>query len=1140
MTVPSMAENATWKPNAQTFEHSITWEDDVWRVDPFDVEEVHKTARVKFNEILDSVTLAPHRVQSRMMLFHGQSGAGKTHLIRALRTSSHLTRRAYFGYAQMTPDVTNYADYYLRRLINALEKPYDPVEFGESGLVRMSNRLVKEAELIDETQVEGLREGEFGSEELGELITDMADDIVSSHPFIEEDLDANLVRALLYLQRNDPRIDQRVRQFLYGTALTKRSHQMVPALEIKTSQDRAFELIESIGKITYATEGSPLVFCIDQVEDLRFFDDPEERFQKAIRDLIQIANRVSSSIVLISCLDDFYFQMRQFLPQSFIDRIEKTEPVLLGEMCSADEARMILNRRISQAFHKAKGTSTDETPPKAEDIFGESFFHEVAGLPTRRLLEASQTRWLELSGEKPCSMDEKEASQFTPATQTPQSVQTGSNLTNKLTPATVSPLVEARKVAAEDLNQLWEKFTFDHQPEIPADEGELMSVLASALVLAKDECEQGTEIEIEPIGWIEEVSAIDVIVSHGSGQKDNSRLFMCNRSSQGGGLRRQMERVMASTQGRKPVVLRASDFPPNAKSSTAVAVRQYLQSGGNRLVIPIYEWERMIMVKDFREKYHKDPNIKTWTKSVRPLRDLPSVRMLLGLSHGDDGSATSMHNQLTGGAAAAPNLELIDSASEATPETVSQETALASSAMSPSAIETQLNAQMEQIENAESSDLPAGVTNGVLRLGHAMRNPSDLANLETSLLRRHAAVLGGSGSGKTTLALSLIEQLLMQDIPAVLIDRKGDLCSYANSDVWEDDPNDTEERRAQKAYLREHTDIAVYTPGRTSGRPISITLLPQGMADLHDHEQLELANMSAAALGEMLHLGVSPTHQRYSGILSVALKLLGEFARKEVTLTDLITFMDEEESELTEVISRMDPNGRLRKDLVAQLDSLSHRNYALFDGAGESMSMDAFLGREKHKKPGKTKLSIIYTGFLGDNENILFWVAQFLGEALRFCQRNPSDVLQAMVMFDEADLYIPANSKPATKEPLESLLKRARSAGMGLMLATQSPGDLDYKSRDQITSWFIGKVREDTALRKLRAAFSSDSGIDPALVLPNQTVGEFHLIQEGAVKAIKSQRSLIQADQVPFDRIEELGRETLGKDPNSQIGFEFE
>jgi DNA helicase HerA-like ATPase len=192
--------------------------------------------------------------------------------------------------------------------------------------------------------------------------------------------------------------------------------------------------------------------------------------------------------------------------------------------------------------------------------------------------------------------------------------------------------------------------------------------------------------------------------------------------------------------------------------------------------------------------------------------------------------------------------------------------------------------------------------------------------------------------------------------------------------------------------------------------------------------------------------------------------------------------------------------------------------------------MESLLGLGAHAREGRTRLSIIYTGFLGDNENILFWVSQFLSEALRFCQRNPNDELQAVVMFDEADLYIPANAKPATAEPLQSLLKRARSAGLGMMLATQSPGDLDYKSRDQITSWFIGRVREDTALRKLKAAFQSESGLEPATVLPGQTVGEFHLVQEGLVRPMKAQRSLIEAEQVPFDRIEQLARETKGQD----------
>ena len=438
---------------------------------------------------------------------------------------------------------------------------------------------------------------------------------------------------------------------------------------------------------------------------------------------------------------------------------------------------------------------------------------------------------------------------------------------------------------------------------------------------------------------------------------------------------------------------------------------------------------------------------------------------------------------------------------------------------------------------ANDDDLPLSVIldeNGTygssILSGREIGNRGRPVTLNKSVLKRHAAFLGGSGSGKTTLALSLIEQLLLRGIPAVLIDRKGDLASYANPDVWRSNENETPERRAEREKLADAIDVAVYTPGRSSGRPISITLLPTGINELPDHEQQLLANLSAAALGEMLHLKNSATHQKQSGVLAVALRILGALSNSEVTLADLIHLLEDEHPELTDQTQRMDPSGKLRRDLVAQLDSLRLRNSSLFEGGGENLRMESLLGLGKYQRPNRTRLSIIYTGFLGDNENILFWVSQFLSEALRYCQRNPNDELQAVVMFDEADLYIPANSKPATAEPLQSLLKRARSAGLGLMLATQSPGDLDYKSRDQITSWFIGRVREDTALRKLKAAFQSETGLDPASSLPGQTVGEFHLVQEGLVRPIKALKSLISAEQVPFDRIEQLAAETRGQD----------
>ena len=563
--------------------------------------------------------------------------------------------------------------------------------------------------------------------------------------------------------------------------------------------------------------------------------------------------------------------------------------------------------------------------------------------------------------------------------------------------------------------------------------------------------------------------------------------------------------------GKTCFMLRASDFPPNKKNQTAQAFRKFREAGGRSVLVPIPDWERMMTVREFHAQHRNDPGFADWFQRAKLLSEILALVQLLRLD-------------LFGRKAPGGKSDITEKAAPLT-----RATSVPDWTTTPTGTPIPPAQEEEELPLAVLLD-EAGTGATSILAGRAQKSNKSIT-LNKDVLKRHTAVLGGSGSGKTTLALSIIEQLLLRGTPAVLIDRKGDLCSYANPDVWRALEGELGERRGEREKLADSIDVAVYTPGRASGRPISITLLPNGINELPDQEQQLLANLSAAALGDMLHFKNSATHQKQSGTLSVALRILGGRSSKEVTLFDLIGLLEEEDPELSDLTQRMDPSGRIRRDLVAQLDSLRHRNSALFEGGGEPLRMDALLGKGRHgRTDGRTRLSIIYTGFLGDNENILFWVSQFLSEALRFCQRNPNDELQAVVMFDEADLYIPANSKPATAEPLQSLLKRARSAGLGIMLATQSPGDLDYKSRDQITSWFIGRVREDTALRKLRAAFQSESGLDPSAVLPHQTVGEFHLVQEGLVRPMRAQRSLINAEQVPFDRIEQLARETKGQD----------
>jgi energy-coupling factor transporter ATP-binding protein EcfA2 len=1062
------------------FEHSITWEDDLWRADPVDVEAIHGPARRKFAELLGAVTSERGPGQARILLFHGQSGAGKTHLIRALRTTAHRAGKAYFGYAQMTPDVAHYADYYLRRLVNSLEKPYDPDQGGESGLARLTNHLVGAKGVLDPAALEKLREAKLSEAQLGKMVLELADDIVAAPRLMGQNVDINIVRALLYLQRSDPRIDQRVRQYLYGRQLADLAGTAVAALDPNTGEGRAFEIIESLGRLMWTVDRAALVFCIDQVEDLRFFEDYQERFQKAARDLIQLANRVPTSIVLVSCLGDFYGKVRETLTQSYVDRIEKAGPVPLIETRTAEEARLIIAKRLTH-------DGGNEPLEDASRYFGPRFHEEFGGLSTRRILELAQAR---LRGDM--------VSEPAPAQEKPSGFI--STLAAALGFGGHGPAEFDEDAPAIDFRDLWQRFVAQSEAEIPPDDQGMLDVLTGALTLAGEEWGRAIDVSMKRPEVEEDLPVMDLTLRHEKGFAAEARIFLCNRPTQGGGFKRQLDRALPAMMGKNCFMLRASDFPPNKKNQTAQAFRKFREGGGRSLLVPITDWERMMMVREFHAQHRNDPGFAEWFEGAKLLSGVPALAQILRLDLIAGGGKTLP--MATQPAANAPFAEAAPSPPE--PE------------------EKELPLSMLLDEWGEAA--------GSILAGRAVRSNKSIT-LNKGVLKRHTAVLGGSGSGKTTLALCIIEQLLLKGTPAVLIDRKGDLCSYANPEVWRALEGELGERRGEREKLADSIDVAVYTPGRASGRPISITLLPNGINELPGQEQQLLANLSAAALGDMLHLKNSATHQKQSGTLSVALRILGARFSKEVTLADLINLLEEEDPELGELTQRMDPSGRIRRDLVAQLDSLRHRNSALFEAGGEPLRMEALLGGGRYgRRDGRTRLSIIYTGFLGDNENILFWVSQFLSEALRFCQRNPNDELQAVVMFDEADLYIPANAKPATAEPLQSLLKRARSAGLGIMLATQSPGDLDYKSRDQITSWFIGRVREDTALRKLRAAFQSESGLDPAVVLPGQTVGEFHLVQEGLVRPMRAQRSLIAAEQVPFDRIEQLARETKGQD----------
>src|SRR5262249_19574575 len=160
---------------------------------------------------------------------------------------------------------------------------------------------------------------------------------------------------------------------------------------------------------------------------------------------------------------------------------------------------------------------------------------------------------------------------------------------------------------------------------------------------------------------------------------------------------------------------------------------------------------------------------------------------------------------------------------------------------------------------------------------------------------------------------------------------------------------------------------------------------------------------------------------------------------------------------------------------AADLQALAVIRSELLATDGRAPDIGALFGATAGPRPPRTRLSIISTKFLGDNSAVEFWLAQFLSAVDRWVGAHPADRLRGVLLIEGADLYLPGARQPATRPVLESLLVRARSAGLGLFLVSASPGDLDFSCRERIHSWFVGRLPQADAPTNFGSLFGAEA-----------------------------------------------------------------
>jgi hypothetical protein len=387
--------------------------------------------------------------------------------------------------------------------------------------------------------------------------------------------------------------------------------------------------------------------------------------------------------------------------------------------------------------------------------------------------------------------------------------------------------------------------------------------------------------------------------------------------------------------------------------------------------------------------------------------------------------------------------------------------------------------------------------------------PGDVT-LDPQTLTRHTAIFGSNGSGKTVLALSIVEKLLERGVGVVLFDRKGDLATYAVEDAWRQNTGAPDEGNRRSA-LRDRLDIKLYTPGSLAGRPLVLPMLPVGLKETSEEEREEQCRQAAMILCHVC----APSKAKidmFATVLSKAIFLLCMSDRPH-TLDNLEQVLLQAPPELLGLLPAH--NAKHCEDVGRRLNERRVAHGRLFSDQGERLDLHRML---LERTAGRTPLTIISTQFL-EGEASLIWIAQFLAAAGRFIQQYPSPggQLQGMLMFDEADLYVPAVRKPICKPGMENLLRRARAAGVGIMLATQSTGDFDYNALVNVNTVFAGKLPAERAADKLQPRLG-----DVVQKLSKIAVGHFVMGVESGVREIKGNMCLVKPAAVPREEIERI------------------
>jgi len=1011
----------------------------VWSEPTADVEEIQGHIRSEFAARLRMLCASDDPASPLGWVITGHAGTGKTHLLGRFRAEC-ARQHASFVLVDMT-DVRDFWDTVLLGYITSLQQQLD-------GNTSQFEQLI--FALIGQFKIKKPPAEIFAAirTATGDKLIQDLNTVASgvSRRFPREGLaHADVVRAVLALKSEDQGVAGIAYTWLTGEEIDQDDRRR---LGLSKPREKSSAIVRGLSWLMSLR--GPSVVALDQLDpivtQLKFAGDAMDSdvslaiINKIGAGFSELRDATRRTLVVLSCVEQTWNAMLGHTLKGFTDRFEPTR--VLAPTKLAQTAESLIARRLKPAFDRAKFT-----PPYPSWPFKPEWIGKLRIDSPREILRSCYEHVMEC-------------------------VRRGE--VKELPPGWKEPTDDVKPDGFADLDARFKQLRGAANPKALISEanedGRFAALIRSAArcalreVKLPDSVDSLVDVDFAGAPASKPLHArMRLVFTNENGREEHVCLRALQKANANAFTARLRSAITyagidRAMKFRRLVMLRSGALPGG--TVTRKLIQEFDKQGG----VWLKPSEEDLATLDALEQMEKlnEPKFADWLRDRQPASKTQLVKVAL----------TPLFN-----------LTVAKNASVETPAKTVEATngGLKTEAVStrPTAPPPAVSPQEKNVPSTSNSSTtlpPSPASNGLL-LGYRLiadRPASQPTLLPPSALQKHGVVFAGAGSGKTVLLKRLVEETALAGIPSIVIDAANDLAAIG--DPWPAPPEQWgpgDAALAQRFLLT--TERIIWTPGKESGNPLTLEPLPDLTSLLASPEELDEAiQMAVASLMPVVGTGAAAMANKKKAILTNALRFLAQ--QGDCHLDGLAAMLRDFPDEATTKIANE------QKLAMAMADDLSAQltNDPMLKSSGTPMDPAKLLTGTN----GKTRISIISLVGLSSVEQQQQFLNQLAMILFTWIKKNPKPpglALRGLLVIDEARDFVPSNRNTACLQSMQRLAAQARKYGLGLILATQNPKDIDNKIAAQCSTQWYGKMSSPVAIEtaaELLRARGSNSGED--------------------------------------------------------------